>query len=64
MKRMVFGILLTFVGLLFFAFCFIHAILNPVTFNDVEGLVPFILSFAVICIGLVICGREAFRKDK
>ncbi|MDE6589314.1 MAG: hypothetical protein K2K53_02975 [Oscillospiraceae bacterium] len=64
MKRMVFGILLTLIGLLFFAFCFIHAILNPVSLNDVEGLVPFILSFVVMCAGLVICGWEAFHKDK
>ena len=74
MKRMVFGILLTLIGLLFFAFCFIHAILNPVTLNGVEGLmsafichytlVPFILSSVVMCAGLVICGWEAFRKGK
>lgn len=74
MKRMVFGVLLTLVGLLFSAFCFIHAILNPVTLNGVEGLlsafishgtlVTFILSAIVMCAGLVICGWEAFRKDK
>ena len=74
MKRMVFGALLTLVGLLFSAFCFIHAILNPVSLNGVEGLmsaficwhtlVPFILSVAVMCAGLAICGWEAFRKDK
>ena len=74
MKRMIFGVLLTLIGLLFSAFCFIHAILNPVSLNGVEGLmsafiyhhtlVPFILSSVVMCAGLVICGREAFRKDK
>ncbi len=74
MKRMVFGGLLTLVGLLFSAFCFIHAILNPVNLNGVEGLMsafiyhytlaPFILSSVVMCAGLVICGWEAFRKGK
>ena len=74
MKRMVFGILLTLIGLLFSAFCFIHAILNPVCLNGVEGLMsafishytlfPFILSFVVMCVGLVICGWEAFRNNK
>ena len=60
MKRMIFGVLLTLIGLLFFAFCFIYAVLNPL--NNVG--IPFILSFAVMCVGLVICGWEAFRKDK
>ena len=74
MKRMVFGTLLTLVGLLFSPFCFIHAVLNPVSLNGVEGLmsaflyhhtlVPVILSSVVMCAGLVICGWEAFRKGK
>ena len=74
MKRMVFGALLTLVGLLFSSFCFIYAVLNPVSLNGVEGLmsafichhtlVPFILSSVVMCAGLVICGWEAFRKGK
>ncbi len=74
MKRMVFGVLLTVIGFVFFAFCLIHALLNPVILNGVEGLlsafishgtlVTFILSAIVMCAGLVICGWEAFRKDK
>ena len=74
MKRMVFGILLTVIGFVFFAFCLIHALLNPVILNGVGGLlsalihhgtlVPFILSAVVMCAGLAICGWEAFRKDK
>ena len=74
MKRMVFGVLLTVIGFVLFAFCLIHALLNPVTLNGVGGLlsafishgtlVPFVLSTAVMCAGLAICGWEAFRKDK
>ncbi|MCI8698781.1 MAG: hypothetical protein HFF20_07860 [Oscillospiraceae bacterium] len=74
MKRMVFGVLLAVIGFVLFAFCLIHALLNPVTLNGVGGLlsafishgtlVPFVLSTAVMCAGLAICGWEAFRKDK
>ncbi len=74
MKRMVFGVLLAVIGFVLFAFCLIHALLNPVTLNGVDGLlsafishgtlVPFVLSTAVMCAGLAICGWEAFRKDK
>ncbi|MCI9367870.1 MAG: hypothetical protein HFF19_06285 [Oscillospiraceae bacterium] len=74
MKRMVFGVLLTVIGFVFFAFCLIHALLNPVILNGVGGLlsalihhgtlVPFILSAVVMCSGLAICGWEAFRNDK
>ena len=74
MKRMVFGVLLTVIGFVFFAFCLIHALLNPVILNGVGGLlsalihhgtlVPFILSSGVMCSGLAICGWEAFRNDK
>lgn len=74
MKRMVFGVLLTVIGFVFFAFCLIHALLNPVTLNGVDGLlsafvshgtlVPFILSAIVMCAGLAVCGWEAFRNDK
>ncbi len=74
MKRMVFGVLLTVIGFVFFAFCLIHALLNPVILNGVGGLlsalihhgtlVPFILSAVVMCAGLAICGWEAFRNDK
>ena len=74
MKRMVFGVLLTVIGFVFFAFCLIHALLNPVTLNGIDGLlsafvshgtwVPFLLSAIVMCAGLAVCGWEAFRNDK
>ena len=74
MKRMVFGVLLTVIGFVFFAFFLIHALLNPVTLNGVDGLlsafvshgtlVPFVLSAIVMCAGLAVCGWEAFRNDK
>ena len=74
MKRMIFGILVTAIGLAFSMFCFVHAVLNPVTLNGADGLlsafishytlVPFILSTVVMCAGLAFCGWEAFRNDK
>ena len=62
MKKMIFGILLTLIGLLFSAFCFICIVLKPLTYNWLN--IHFILSFAVMCVGLVICGWEAFHKKK
>ncbi len=73
-KKMVYGILLTIIGLIFSAFCFINAVLNPWNYNGIEGLlgsflgtntlVPFILSLIVMVLGLAICFWRAFRKEK
>lgn len=72
MKRFLFGILLSVIGLVFSAFCFIWAVMNPWNWNGISGLlgsflgtgtlVPFILSTALTAIGILICGIEAFRK--
>ncbi len=62
MKRMIFGALLTLVGLLFSVSCFIYDRWNPVVAKGADT--PFTLSFAVMCAGLAICGWEAFRKDR
>ncbi|WP_167956843.1 hypothetical protein [Anaerosporobacter faecicola] len=72
MKKFIYGVMITFIGLLFFAFSFFYAVMNPGTYNNISGLygsllysgltVPFIISFIVLIIGIIICGVEAYRK--
>ncbi|EOS63601.1 hypothetical protein C816_03375 [Oscillibacter sp. 1-3] len=72
-KKMVFGILVTVAEFVFSAFCFIYTIMNPCIYNGIGGLmgsflgadtlVPFIVSTVVMCIGLLLCFVEAYRKD-
>ena len=74
MKKIVFSILLTLVGLVFSVACFIDALLHPHIYNGIGGLMgaflgkgtlaPFIISIVVMCAGLALCGWEAFRKDQ
>ena len=71
-KKMICGVLLTVVGLVYSAFCFIEAVLHPGTYNGIGGLrgallcsdtlLPFVLSTAVMWIGLLLCFIEAYRK--
>lgn len=73
-NKMVFGALITIIGLVFSAFSFIYAAMNPWTWNDIDGLlgsflgthmlIPFIIGVIVMIAGLVICFKEAYRKDK
>ena len=59
------GLLLTLVGLVFSSFCFIYAVMNPCNYNGINGLlgsflgtqtlVPFIISTAAMCAGLILC---------
>ncbi len=73
-KKMIFGILLTLIGLFFSGFCFIDAVLHPWNCNGVSGLlgaflgqdtlIPFILSLLVMLLGLGICFWRAFGKEK
>ena len=72
MKKFVFGILITVIGLLFSAFIFMYAIMNPGRYNGISGLygsllcadlfAPFIISVIVLIVGIAICGVEAYRK--
>lgn len=72
MKKIIFGALITIVGLVFSAFSFIYAAMNPWDYNGIDGLlgsllgtrmiIPFIISTMVMIIGLVICGKEAYCK--
>ena len=73
-KKMVCGILLTIIGLVFSAFCFITAVQNPWNYNGIDGLlgaflgtntlIPFVISFGVMILGLVICFWRALKGDK
>lgn len=73
-KKMIFGILLTIIGLSFSAICFVDALLNPCIYNGIDGLlgaflgqdtlIPFVISFAAMILGVGICYREAFREKK
>lgn len=73
-NKMIFGVLFTVVGLVFSAFCFIYAAMNPWNYNGIDGLlgsflgtdtlIPFFISTVVMLVGIVICFLEAYRKDK
>lgn len=72
MKKFVFGIMLTVIGLIYSAFCFIYAVMNPWNYNGIFGLlgaflgtetlIPFLISMTVLIVGLIICGYEAYRR--
>lgn len=72
MKKFVFGIMLTVIGLIYSTFCFIYAVMNPWDYNGISGLlgaflgtetlIPFLISMTVLIIGLIICGYEAYRR--
>lgn len=73
MKKIIFGICVFLSGLLFLGFSFIYAIMNPGTYNGIDGLKgslmvndllgPFITALIITVVGLAICGYEAyFRK--
>ena len=73
-KKIVCGILLTIIGLVLSAFCFINAVLNPWNYNGIDGLlgsllgtktlIPFIISLIVMVLGLALCFWRAFRNEK
>ena len=72
MKRIVFGMMLSLIGLVYSSICFAWAIENPWRYHGIDGLlgsflgtetlVPFILSTLLLMIGVAICCCEAFRK--
>ena len=67
------GVLLSVIGLVFSAFAFIYAALNPWNYNGITGLlgsflgthmlIPFIISTLVMLAGLAICFWRAFTKE-
>ncbi|MGM9662021.1 MAG: hypothetical protein ACI3WR_02890 [Oscillospiraceae bacterium] len=73
-NKMVLGVLITLIGLVFSSFSFIYAAMNRWVSNGIGGLlgsflgthllIPFIIATVVMLIGLAICFVEAYRKDK
>ncbi len=73
MKKFAFGLLVSFIGLVFSAFSFMYAIMNPVSFNGTSNLFthlscndllfPFILSTAVMLAGVYLCWSEAYQRN-
>ncbi len=71
-NKMILGFLITLIGLVFSAFSFIYAAINPCNYNGIEGLLgaflgtnmllPFIIGTAVMIAGLVICFKEVYGK--
>lgn len=74
MKKMIFGILVASIGLIYSAFCFVYVAMNPWNYNGIDGLlgsflgtkmlIPFIIAVIVMCVGVAICAFEAYRKDE
>ena len=72
MKRLMFGIMLTLVGLSYSLVCFATAVSNPWRAADTAGLTgvflgsgtmfPFLLSLTILLTGLVITLFETYRK--
>jgi len=73
-NKMIFGVLVTIIGLVFSAGSFIYASLNPWCWNGIDGLlgsligtgalIPLVIGMGAMIAGLVICFKEAYRKDK
>ena len=71
-NKMIFGVMVTVIGLVFSAFSFIYAALNPCNWNGIDGLLgsflgthtllPFLIGMAAMIAGFVICFKEAYRK--
>ena len=72
MKRLMFGIMLTVVGLSFSLVCFYGALSNPWYMSISSGVIgifeelhitfPFLLSLTLMLVGLVITLFETYRK--
>ena len=73
-NKMLFGVLITIIGLVFSAFSFIYAAMNPWEWNGIGGLwgsflgthmmIPFIIGMLIMIVGIVLCFMEAYRKCK
>lgn len=72
-NKMMFGVLVTVIGLVFAAFSFIYAAINPWNWNGIDGLlgsflgthmlIPFIIGVVVMTVGLVICFKETYGEE-
>lgn len=73
-NKMIFGVLITVIGLVFSAFSFIYAALNPWNWNGIGGLlgsflgthmlIPFIIGVIIMVAGLWLCFKEAYGGKK
>lgn len=73
-KKMICGILLVIIGVVFSAVCLIFAALNPTTYKLSSGLLatllgtdmffPLIGSLFIMILGLALCFWLAFKKEK
>jgi uncharacterized BrkB/YihY/UPF0761 family membrane protein len=73
-KRMIFSVLLTVIGFVFSLVCFIFVLIKEETeygsiglyniFAETGTLIPFIISAVVMCIGLVLCFKEAYQEKR
>lgn len=73
-NKMLFGVLITTIGLVFSAFSFIYAAMNPWEWNGIGGLlgsflgthmlIPFIIGMLIMIVGLVLCFLESYCKCK
>jgi len=72
MKRVIFGSLVTIVGIILSVCCFSYAAQHPWSYNGIEGIlgsflgtqmiIPFIVGGVLTVVGLVICFVEAYIK--
>ena len=72
-RKMVCWVLITVIGLAFSMFCLLYAAMNPCIYNGDGGVLGallaggilgfFVVSGSTMCIGLMLCFIEAYRKD-
>mgnify|MGYP003310170087 CR=1 FL=1 len=73
-NKMIFGALLTLIGLTFSGFSFIYAALNPWNIDGTEGLLVslmgtnmwllLLVAMIIMISGLAICFKEAYPNTK
>lgn len=73
-NKMIFGVLVTLIGLVFSVFSLVYASMNPWCINGVCGLsqslkgtymdILLTLSLIAMFFGLWICFKEAYKKPK
>ena len=72
MKKIIFGTLVTIIGVVLSVCCFTYAAKTPWSYNGIDGilgsflgtqmLLPFILGVVLSAVGLAICFIEAYIK--
>lgn len=72
MKRFLFGLLLSIIGLFYSLFCFIWSVKEPWHYRGVDGilgallgnnlLTPYVVFSLLMLLGLTICCVEAYRR--